>query len=151
MWVPLRQSETLHHEGAEGKVGEREETLCAGSVAIYPAHRDLAEKLGWSDLGLIHSAKPYAFRDGRYKPVDAFMYDDTDVIGVELVFEQRLNGDHPNRWLVNQDLTMALGLIEEGDVWRCVDEGYAEDWHGASSVSYFVQSLSRCWWAGASP
>lgn len=38
VWVPLRQSETLYHEGEEGKVGEREEILCAGSVAIYPQH-----------------------------------------------------------------------------------------------------------------
>jgi hypothetical protein len=126
VWVPLRQSETLHHEGEDGKLGEREEILCVGSVAIYPQHRQLAEGLGWSDIGLIHGAMPYAFRDGRYKPVDAFMYNDTDVVGVELVFEQRLNGDHPSRWLVNQDLIMALGLIEEGDVWRCVDEGYTD-------------------------
>jgi hypothetical protein len=126
VWVPLRQSETLNHEGEYGTVGEREEVLRAGSVAIYPRHRELAEELGWSDIGLIHGAMPYAFRDGRYKPVDAFMHNDTDVVGVELVFVQRLNGDHPSRWLVNQDLTMALGLIEEGDVWRCVDEGYTD-------------------------
>lgn len=126
VWVPLRQAETLHHEGENGKVGEREEILCAGSVAIYPQHRELAEKLGWSDIGLIHGARPYAFSDGRYKPADAFMPDDTDVVGVELVFEHQLNGDHPSRWLVNQDLTMALGLIEEGDVWRRVNEGYTE-------------------------
>jgi hypothetical protein len=126
VWVPLRQSETLHHEGKTGKVGEREEILFVGSVAIYFQHRELAETLGWMDIGLTHSAVPYAFRDGRYKAVDAFMHNDTAVVGVELVFEQRLNGDHPRRWLINQDLTMALGLIEEGDVWRCVDEGYTD-------------------------
>lgn len=120
VWIPLRQAETTLHEGGG------EETVCAGSVAFYTKHRDFGELAGWSDIGLIHSAEPYAFKDGRYKPVDAYMHNGTDVVGVEVVFEQRLNGDHPRRWLVNQDLTMALGLIEEGDAWLRVDEGYVE-------------------------
>jgi hypothetical protein len=120
VWIPLRQAETTFHKGGH------EETVCAGSVAFYPKHRGIGERVGWSDIGLGHTAEPYAFKDGRYKPVDAYMYNDTDVVGVELVFEERLNGDHSRRWLINQDLTMALGLIEEGDAWRRVDEGYVE-------------------------
>lgn len=120
VWIPLRQMETTVYDGV------REETVCVGSVAFFPKHRDIGERVGWSDIGLTHNVEPYAFKDGRYKPVDAYMYNDTDVVGVELIFEQHFNGDHPRRWLINQDLTIALGLIKEGDTWHRVNEGYVE-------------------------
>jgi hypothetical protein len=126
VWIPLRQSEALSNHGEQGKVGECEEFLGVGSVAFHVEHRNIGESLGWSDIGIGHEAMPYAFKDGRYKPADIYLHNETDAVGVELIFERRLNGDHPPRWLVNQDLTMALGLIEEGDVWRCANEGYAE-------------------------
>lgn len=125
-WIPLRQSETRIFEGTRGALGERSETTCTGSVAIYSEHRAYADTLGWSDIGLIHEARPCAFEDGRYKPADAFMRNDKDVVGFELVLEDRTNAHHPTRWLINQDVVLALGLIEEGDVWRRPDEGYAE-------------------------
>ena len=126
VWIPLRQSETIRHEGENGKVGEIEEVACSNSVAFFPQHRGLAERLGWSELGLMHDAMPYAFRDGRYKPVESYWHHEKIVAGVELIFIQRFNGDHDTRWIINPDLTIALGLMEEGDSWVCVDEGYAE-------------------------
>jgi hypothetical protein len=126
VWIPLRQMETIVHVGEKHKVGEWEEILYVGSVAFYPKFKALAETYGSSALGISHAGKPYAFGDGRYKPVDVYMHDDENVVGVELIFEQQLNRDHPTKWIINPDLTMALGLIEEGDSWLRVDEGYAE-------------------------
>lgn len=126
VWVPLRQEETLSSVGKIRKVGFQEEVLCVGSVAIFKDYRDIGETLEWSDIGLIHNPIPYAFDDGRYKPAEVYLHWDKDAIGVELVLEQSLNGDHRRRWLVNQDLVLALGLIEEGDVWKCVNEGYVD-------------------------
>jgi hypothetical protein len=126
VWIPLRQVESLFKEGPSYKAGAQEEFFGVGSVAFHLKRRDIGEKLGWMDIGIAHEGKPYAFTDGRYKPVDVYLHNDTDAAGVELVFEQRLNGDHPRRWIINPDLIMALGLMEEGDVWRSVDEGYVD-------------------------
>ena len=126
VWIPLRQIEPLLKEGPSHKVGAREEFLGVGSVAFHLKSREIGEKVEWMDIGIAHEGKPYAFSDGRYKPADVYLHDDTEAAGVELVFEQRFNGDHPRRWIINPDLVMALGLMEEGDVWRSVDEGYVD-------------------------
>jgi len=126
VWVPLRQSETIKQHGEHGKVGSEEEVICVGSVAIANEFREIGDRLGWSDIGLIHDPGPYAFNDGRYKPADVYLHNDREAIGVELVLVQSLNREHTRKWLVNQDLVMALGLVEEGDVWKCADEGYVD-------------------------
>lgn len=126
VWIPLRQSETIINEGDYFKLGFKEEVLCVGSVAIPLAHKELADKLGWSDIGLAHDPKPYAFKDGRYKPCDIYQYSDGEDFGVELVLVQRVNSNHQNLWHINQDLIMALGLIQEGNVWVRPDEAYVE-------------------------
>lgn len=126
VWVPLRQSETIGRHGKRGKVGSWEEVACAGSVAIEIRYRDIGNRLGWMDIGLIHDPGPYAFDDGRYKPADVYLHNDRQPIGVELVLVQSLNREHHRQWLVNQDLVMALGLVEEGDVYKRADEGYID-------------------------
>lgn len=126
VWIPLRQSETVLSIGESGKVGFQEDTICIGCVAIHKDHREIGETLGWMDVGLSHNPGPYAFNDGRYKPSDVFLYNDQDEIGVELILVQSLNDDHQQRWLVNQDLVLALGLIEENNVWKSANEGYVD-------------------------
>jgi len=126
VWIPLRQSESVTKIGNHSTVGSIEEVICTGSVAIHSKYRAIGDRLGWSDIGLIHTPGPYAFEDGRYKPADIYLHNEHEEIGVELVLVQTLNGQHRRRWLINQDLVMALGLIEEGDVWRRVDEGYVD-------------------------
>jgi hypothetical protein len=126
VWVPLRQSETITQQGEANKVGSLEEIVCVGSVAIDLGHREIGDKLGWSDIGLIHEPRPYAFDDGRYKPADVYLHNDREVVGVELVLVHSINSLHARKWWVNQDLVIALGLIEEGDVWKRPDEGYID-------------------------
>jgi hypothetical protein len=115
----LRASETIKLEGGA------EEVFAAGSVAFPPSSRSVAEKLGWSDLGP-HSAGPYAFRDHPYKPAEIFQYREGEDLGIDLVFEQLIGNDHGRIWHVNQDLILALNVMQEGDTWVRPDEGYAE-------------------------
>jgi len=126
VWIPLRISETTVYSGAYGKPGNKEETLLAGCVAVPLAHRTEAEKLGWMDIGLTHSGGPYAFEDGRYKPADVYQYRDGEDLATDLVFDQSFDGVCPRIWHVNQDLVLALGLLQEGDAWLRPSEGFIE-------------------------
>lgn len=119
VWVPLRASESLEENG-------REEVFAAGCVAFPPSRRTEAEKLGWSDLGLMHSGGPYAFRDRAYKPAEIYQYNEGDDMGIDLVFDQHIGNGHGNLWHINQDLILALELLQEGDVWVRPAEGYVE-------------------------
>jgi hypothetical protein len=120
VWIPLRAVETTKRDGGG------EEIFASGSVAFPPTERANAERLGWSDLGLLHSGGPYAFRDHPYKPAEVYQYRDGEDMGVNLVFEQHLGNGHANVWHLNQDLVMALGLLQEGDSWVRPDEDYIE-------------------------
>jgi hypothetical protein len=126
VWIPLRAAETTHNEATFGRPGYSEEVFCAGSVAFAPENRVRAEELGWTDIGLIHNGGPYAFSDGSYKPCEVYQYTDGANLGIDLVFVQQVSGDHPNIWHLSQDLVMALGLLQEGDVWVRPEENYTE-------------------------
>jgi len=70
-WVPLRAS--INDEKALGhvrEIGYISEYFGCGSVAFPPEHRKVAERLSWSDIGIGHSARPYAYEDGHYSPID---------------------------------------------------------------------------------
>ena len=67
-WVPLRayRKETIG-QAQVTEVGYVSEVFACGSVAFPPEHREVAEQLGWSDLGIDHAAQPYAYDDGHYE------------------------------------------------------------------------------------
>jgi hypothetical protein len=94
-------------------------------VAFPEANRAKAEELGWMDLGLTHSAGPYAFKNS-YKPAEVYQRNDEEDLGVSFVFEQHLGAGHPPVWHLSQDLVMALGLIREGARWIRPQEGYID-------------------------
>jgi len=119
VWIPLRVSETLEENG-------REEVFAAGCVAFPPSRRTEAETLGWSDLGLMHSGGPYAFRDRPYKSAEIYQYNEGDDMGIDLIFDQHIGNGHGSLWHINQDLILALELLQEGDVWVRPAEGYVE-------------------------
>lgn len=127
IWIPLRQSEVLHKGGADREPGAFEETLCVGSLAVYADQREIGETLDWGSIGLMHTPDPYAFGNGRYKPADQYLHEEEEPpVGVELVLLNHLNSDHDTEWLVNQDLILALQLMQEGDSWVSPNEGYME-------------------------
>lgn len=120
VWITLRQSETI-------PIAEnQEEVICVGTVAIANDHRDIGNQLDWDDIGLIHNPEPYAFSDGRYKAADVYLHNENEAIGIELILVQHVNSAHKGIWRPNQDLVMALGLIEQDDIWVRPDEGYID-------------------------
>lgn len=127
VWIPLRQEETLKTGGTQNRPEFYEEILFVASLAVHNSQRALGQTLGWMEIGLLHTPSPYAFKDGRYKPADQYWHNDKEpAVGIELILLNSLNSDHKTEWLVNQDLVLALGLIQEGDCWIRPDEGYID-------------------------
>jgi len=125
VWIPLVASEETVLQGNPYGVGCQIEVFAAGSIAFPPERREHAESLGWMNLSGAGTG-PYAYEDGRYKVAEGYDYQDGETIGARLIIDQRINSDHPKIWHVNQDLVLALELLQEGDSWVRPNEGYVE-------------------------
>ena len=124
-WIPLRRLETIAKQGDYDTVGSFEETDAVGAVGVAPELRTRVESLGWTDLGLVDT-QPYASTRYPYKPADVVWHNDGEAVGISLVLVNHLGGDHPRQWYLHPDLVIALGLLQEGDSWLRVEEGYLE-------------------------
>lgn len=125
-WVPLRSSfndEKGHVRVTE--VGYVSECFACRSVAFPPEHREVAEQIGWSDIGIGRSAQPYAYKDGYYSSIEQYQYNDKEPIGVHLVFEHPQPVVGGMLWILNPDLVVALRLIKEGKDWVRPEEDFA--------------------------
>lgn len=122
-WVPLRASRN-DEQGEVRKVGYVSEYFGCGSVAFPPEHREVAERLSWSDIGIGHNVQPYAYEDGHYSPIDQYQYNDKEPIGVELVFEYPQPVVGGTQWILNPDLVVALHLIKDGGNWVRPEEDF---------------------------
>ncbi|MCA8277647.1 hypothetical protein LGN17_34755 [Burkholderia sp. AU30280] len=122
-WVPLRASHN-DDRGDVREVGYVSEYFGCGSVAFPPEHREVAERLSWSDIGIGHNVQPYAYEDGHYSPIDQYQYNDKEPIGVELVFEHPQPVVGGTQWILNPDLVVALHLIKEGSEWVRPEENF---------------------------
>ncbi|UHQ19084.1 hypothetical protein LVB87_12960 [Lysobacter sp. KIS68-7] len=122
-WIPLRAL-LSRAQGDVGQLGYLEDFSGALSIAVPSNFRAAAEELEWGDSGLANSHGAYASPDGSYKTVDTFQFDDGVDAGVHLVLAQR-NPIGDDVWHLNQDLVLALGLIEDGDAWVQPDENFA--------------------------
>lgn len=124
-WVPLRASVKIEQGNPKiTEVGHVSEYFGCGSVAFSPQHREAAENLSWGQIGISHSARPFAYEDGYYSPVEQYQYNDKEPIGVELVFEHDqpvIGGRH---WILNPDLVISLRLIKEGSNWVRPEEDF---------------------------
>lgn len=124
-WVPLRASvNDVQGQVRDTEVGYVSEFFGCGSVAFPPEHREVAERLSWSDIGIGHSARPYAYKDGHYSSIEQYQYNDKEAIGVELVFEHRQPVVGGTLWILNPDLVVALHLIKEGKNWVRPEENF---------------------------
>lgn len=122
-WVPLRAS--LNDEkGNVKEVGYIGDVFACGSVAFPNKHRELAENLSWSDIGIGHTVAPYAYSDGHYSPIDEYQYNDKEAIGINLVFEHPQPVVGGRQWILNPDLVVALRLIKEGPNWVRPEEDF---------------------------
>ena len=125
-WIPLRAIEHYIKEKTFGDVGYLRDTFACGSLAVPLEHRELGEKLGWSDVGVGHETRSYADENG-YKPADQYWlnWSSRDAVASELVITQGFGWDE-RVWHLNVDIVIALDLRREGDVWLKPDEGYIE-------------------------
>ncbi len=124
-WVPLRTSVNFERGRANvTEVGHVSEYFGCGSVAFPPEHREVADRLSWNEIGISHSAHPFAYNDGHYSPVDQYQYNDKEPIGIELVFEQEQPVVGGRQWILNPDLVVALRLIKEGSNWVRPEEDF---------------------------
>jgi hypothetical protein len=122
-WVPLRASRS--DEKAEVRdVGYVSDLFSCGSVAFPPQYREVAEGLGWGDIGIGHSVQPYAYEDGYYSSIDQYQYNDKEPIGVQLVFEHPQPVVGGRLWILNPDLVVALHLIKDGNNWVRPEENF---------------------------
>ncbi|MHC1666129.1 hypothetical protein ACODUI_13380 [Stenotrophomonas geniculata] len=126
-WVPLRASETTD-EGVEDpkEVGYLHEYFGCGSVAFPPQSQEKADRFGWSQIGISHSARPYAYDDGHYSPVEEFEYNDKEAVGVELVYEHDQPVIGGRKWILSPDLVIALRLVKIDKSWVRPEEDFTE-------------------------
>lgn len=122
-WVPLRAS-LNNVQGSLKEIGYVGDVFACGSVAFPKQHRELAERLSWCDIGIGHTAAPYAYSDGHYSPIDEYQYNDKEPIGVNLVFEHPQPVVGGRQWILNPDLVVALRLIKEGPNWVRPEEDF---------------------------
>lgn len=122
-WVPLRASRN-DEQGEVQEIGYVSEFFGCGSAAFPLEHKEVAEKLSWSDIGIGRNVQPYAYKDGYYSSIEQYQYNDKEPIGVQLVF------DHPQPvvggrlWILNPDLVVALRLIKDGTNWVRPEENF---------------------------
>lgn len=122
-WVPLRAS-CNDEQGDALRIGYVSEFFGCGSVAFPPQHREVAERLGWSDIGIGCRVQPYAYEDGYFSSIEQYQYNDKEPIGVHLVFEHPQPVVGGRLWILNPDLVVALRLIKDGTHWVRPEENF---------------------------
>lgn len=122
-WVPLRASGT-DEKGDVKEIGFVSEVFACGTAAFPPEHRDVADTLSWSDIGVGHNVAPYAYEGGGYLSIEQYQRNDKEPIGVNLVFEHPQPVVGGRLWILNPDLVIALRLIKEGTNWVRPEENF---------------------------
>ena len=124
-WIPLR-SICESKKGDTQNIGYISEFFVCNSLAFPPEHKDLAETLDWSNIGIILEAHPYAFDSGHYKTIDQYERNEKEPVGVHLIFNhpQPVIGGY--KWIINPDLIVALRLVKEGNSWVRPEEDFVE-------------------------
>lgn len=122
-WVPLRAS-CSDEQGEVRDISYVSEFFGCGSVAFPPEHREVAERFGWSDIGIGRNVQPYAYKDGCYSSIEQYQYNDKEPIGVQLVFEHPQPVVGGRLWILNPDLVVALHLIKDGKNWVRPEEDF---------------------------
>lgn len=106
-------------------IGYTSEYFGCGSVAFPPEHRDIAEKVSWSDIGIGCTVQPYAYEDGYYSSIEQYQWNDKEPIGIHLVLEHPQPVIGGRIWVLNLDLIVALRLIKDGNNWVRPEENFA--------------------------
>ena len=125
VWIPLRAIQVVHEQGERGRLGFLSDFFGAASIGVPFENKHEATRLNWDDFSISHEHRA-CVDAGRYIPSDVHEYNEGRALGIALALEQRINSAERSVWHLHQDLMIALGLLREGDVWVCPDEGYIE-------------------------
>lgn len=125
VWIPLRAVLIKERAGRYGYIGYKEDFFGSGSIAVPIIHLDAAKKLGWMDIGIGHQHSGHV-EDDVYIPADIYKDYRGEFNSVHLVLEQMSHDDDPHIWHLNQDLSLSLGLKQEGNSWICPMDGYTQ-------------------------
>ena len=124
VWIPLRAVLIKERAGRYGYEGYREDFFGSGSIAVPTIHLQAAKELDWMDIGISQHHFGYV-EDEAYIPADIYR-DHSGFDGVHLVLYQMSYDDDPQKWHLNQDLILSLGLTREGNSWICPRDGYTQ-------------------------
>ena len=122
-WVPLRAS-CDEEQGEVQNIGYVSEYFGCGSVAFPPEHREVAERLSWTEIGVGCRVQPYAYEDGYYSSIEQYQCNDKEPVGVHLVFEHPQPVVGGSLWVLNPDLVIALRLIKDRKNWVRPEENF---------------------------
>ena len=125
-WIPLRKSVKTQTDD----VCDPDyclDFLGLGSMAFFERFKPCAEKhFGWSDIGLHQGFYPYSDKESYVTVHDFYGRDGKEIIGVRLVYEYAEPVSKKCKYLINNDLVVALRLVKDGNVWRRPEEDYVE-------------------------
>ncbi|STY63252.1 hypothetical protein M3704_04510 [Mannheimia haemolytica] len=124
-WIPLR---TINEKekGDVQNIGYISEFFGCNSVAFPSEYKNFAENLEWADIGISLEANSYAYKDGKYKSVEQYEYNEKEAIGIHLVFEHPQPVIGGQKWIINPDLIIALRLVKENNSWVRPEEDFVE-------------------------
>lgn len=125
VWIPLRACKTTEDTGKSGHAGYKSEFFGTGTLGVPEGERLAAEKIGWSDISMIHHHSG-GIQDGEYITAEKFKGFVGDFAALNIVLDQRGDSFPGREWHLNQDYVITLGLLREGDIWVRPEEGYVE-------------------------
>lgn len=125
-WIPLRKS-VKTQTGDVCDPHYCEEFFGLGSMAFFERFKPYAEEhFDWSDIGLHQGFYPYSDQESYVTVHDFYDREGKEIIGVRLVYEYAEPVSKKCRYLINNDLIMALRLVKDGNVWRRPEEDYVD-------------------------
>jgi hypothetical protein len=123
-WLPLRQVTDVNFDPPETSILRLREFTGIATAAVHDKKRGVAETLGWGDLDVgSHWA---GVESQGYRSADTFVSYKDGSLGINLVIDQFLEGEHQHVWHLHPDIIVALRLIREGDSWFRPEEGWSE-------------------------
>ncbi|WP_150538784.1 hypothetical protein [Actinobacillus vicugnae] len=124
-WIPLRAI-CENEKGDSQEIGYKSEFFGCNAIAFPPEHKEFAETLGWSDIGISLDAKPYAYNNGYYKSVEQYEWNENKPIGIHLIFDYPQPVIGGRKWIISPDLILALRLVKENNSWVRPEEDFVE-------------------------
>lgn len=124
-WVPLCSYSILVSEGQYGFSGYIEEYFGAFAIRIKSSLKDQAMKIQWMEASGVENNGPWVSEVG-YVEAGSFSSYTTKIQGKYLVLQQTFETGEIKKWHLDQDLVLGLGLLREGDIWRCPKDDYID-------------------------